>query len=470
MRELAIGLDPDTKEPLYEQIYSYIKHDIQKGQLRAGERLPSSRSLSASLEVSRSTVELAYEQLVSEGYLEAVPCRGYYVCRIEGLYSLDAGKEPVREKRPAGTSAWDFDLTPNGIDLESFPFDVWRRLTRNVLLDDSRELFQLGDPKGEWELRETISRYLHQARGVNCSPEQIVVGAGSDYLLMLLAAIMGQGHRVALENPTYRQAYRLFRNLSYEVCTVDADDKGMQMDELDRTGADIAFVMPSHQYPLGIVMPLRRRMELLKWANEENNRYIIEDDYFGHCSSTSHYLPLFYYMEGKNCIYLTSFSKTIPYLRIGVAIVHQDFQDTFNQMTQHSYYYSYQLPSLISQATLESYIKSSLYDKQTQQLQNHLKKNYQVIKKITQSWDFQLLKVISSYSGYYFTIQFLVPINLDILQQKLRENHIEIARNERCFYDPSHFQNSIRLSLARIDHQDLKKALELFYQTFLDCL
>ena len=323
MRELAIGLDPDTKEPLYEQIYSYIKHDIQKGQLRAGERLPSSRSLSASLEVSRSTVELAYEQLASEGYLEAVPCRGYYVCRIEGLYSLDAGKEPVREKRPAGTSAWDFDLTPNGIDLESFPFDVWRRLTRNVLLDDSRELFQLGDPKGEWELRETISRYLHQARGVSCRPEQVVLGAGNDYLLMLLSVILGTGRRVAMESPTYKHAYRIFEQLGFSLTTVSMDARGMRVEELEASGADTAYVMPSHQYPLGIVMPISRRMELLKWASGKEGRYLIEDDYDSEFRYKGKPVPA---LQGADrngrVIYIGTFSKSIaPAIRISYLVL-----------------------------------------------------------------------------------------------------------------------------------------------------
>ena len=173
------------------------------------------------------------------------------MCRIEGLYSLDAGKEPVREKRPAGTSAWDFDLTPNGIDLESFPFDVWRRLTRNVLLDDSRELFQLGDPKGEWELRETISRYLHQARGVSCRPEQVVLGAGNDYLLMLLSVILGTGRRVAMESPTYKHAYRIFEQLGFSLTTVSMDARGMRVEELEDSGGGYSLCDALPPVPAG---------------------------------------------------------------------------------------------------------------------------------------------------------------------------------------------------------------------------
>ena len=323
MRELAISLDPEAREPLYEQIYSYMKHEIQKGQLRAGERLPSSRSLAASLEVSRSTVDLAYEQLVSEGYLEAVPCKGYYVCRIEGLYSLDPGKEPVREKKTDAASPWDYDLTPNGIDLESFPYDVWRRLTRNVLLDDSRELFQLGDPKGEWELRETISRYLHQARGVSCSPGQVILGAGNDYLLMLLSALLGTGRRVAMESPTYKHAYRIFEQLGCPLTTVPVDAQGMSVEQLEASGADTAYVMPSHQYPLGIVMPIKRRLELLKWASEKEGRYLIEDDYDSEFRYKGKPVPA---LQGSDrygrVIYIGTFSKSIaPAIRISYLVL-----------------------------------------------------------------------------------------------------------------------------------------------------
>ena len=170
-----------------------------------------------------------------------------------------------------------YDFTPNGVDLNSFPYNIWRKLSKECLIDDKAEMFRLGNPQGEYGLRNAISSYLHQARGIHCHPDQIIIGAGSDYLLMLLTTVIGNGHKVALENPTYGQAYRLFERLSYKVCTVDMDQSGMRIDELEKSGADIAFVMPSHQYPLGCVMPIQRRMELLKWADGAEGRYIIED-------------------------------------------------------------------------------------------------------------------------------------------------------------------------------------------------
>ena len=333
MYELTIHLQTKSKTPLYEQIYRYIKREIQENRIASGEKLPSTRALSRHLEVSRSTVEMAYEQLLSEGYIEARACRGYYAARLDGLYQL-AETDPVKkEKKDSGGKKYDFDFTPNGVDLKSFPYNIWRRLSRECLIDDRAEMFRLGDPRGEYGLRNAICSYLHQARGVNCSPEQIVVGAGSDYLLMLLAVILGQGHRVALENPTYRQAYRLFSNLSYEVCTVVPDEKGMRVDELERTGADIAFVMPSHQYPLGIIMPLRRRMELLKWANEEQNRYIIEDDYDSEFRYKGKPIPALqgYDACGK-VIYVGTFSKSIaPSIRMSYMVLPEPLMQRYEE-------------------------------------------------------------------------------------------------------------------------------------------
>ena len=279
MNELTINLHTASETPLYEQIYQHIKREIQEGRITSGEKLPSSRSLCKYLEVSRSTVELAYEQLISEGYVEAVPCKGYFAAELEGMYRLDVVPALVGAEEKTEKKEWKYNFTPNGVDLNSFPYNVWRRLAKDSLLDDRAEMFRLGDSQGEYGLRSAISRYLYQARGVNAHPDQIIIGAGNDYLLMLLSTVIGQNHKVALENPTYKQAYRLFKSLSYDVCTVDMDEKGMKVADLKSSGADIAFVMPSHQYPLGIVMPMKRRMELLKWAAKDPARYIIEDDY-----------------------------------------------------------------------------------------------------------------------------------------------------------------------------------------------
>ena len=360
MRELTISLNAKAETPLYEQIYHYIKQDIQEHKILAGEKLPSSRALSRYLEVSRSTVDLAYDQLLSEGYVESVPCKGYYACRIEGLYHLKTGEDGGEIAPKTEEKHWKYDFTPNGIDLDSFPYGVWRKITRNVLLDDRKELFQLGDPKGEWELRETISRYLHQARGVNCRPEQVVLGAGNDYLMMLISAILGK-RRLAMESPTYKHAYGIFEKMGFQLCTVPVDAFGMRVEELTASGADVAYVMPSHQYPLGIVMPIKRRLELLKWAAEKPERYLIEDDYDSEFRYRGKPIPALQGVDrtGK-VIYIGTFSKSIaPAIRISYLVLPEPLLATCEPELQR---FSSTV-SRIDQMILNSFLKEGHYER-----------------------------------------------------------------------------------------------------------
>ncbi len=327
--ELLIPIDGKSKKPLYEQIYSYICGEIQDGGLRTGERLPSTRTLAQHLKVSRSTTQMAYDQLLAEGYIESRPYKGYFVAGLEELVKVerrpdgemrlsDSGK---KEQRAAG---W-IDFSPRGIDLESFPYNTWRKLSKNTLVDDNREFFHSGDHQGEPGLREAIRRYLHSARGVNCAAEQIIVGAGSEYLLMLLSLVLGAGNRVAMENPTYKQAYRVLCSLGYEVCPVEMDAWGMDPGFLESCRADVAYVMPSHQYPTGIVMPVRRRQELLKWAAGPGpgERYLIEDDYDSEFRYKGKPIPALQGMDPNGrVIYLGTFSKAVaPAIRVSYMVL-----------------------------------------------------------------------------------------------------------------------------------------------------
>lgn len=323
MMELLIPLDAQSSKPLYEQIYSYIRNEIRSGSLIAEDRLPSTRVLAEHLKVSRSTTQLAYEQLLAEGYIEARPCRGYFVMQMEELVELGPESADAMETSEPSASDCLVDFSPRGIDLESFPYNTWRKLSRNTLVDDNREMFHSGNPQGEPGFREAIRSYLHSARGVNCSPEQIIVGAGSEYLLMLLSQVLGMGHRIAMENPTYKQAYRIFESLNYQVRSVEMDQYGMNPAMLEESGADVAYVMPSHHFPTGIVMPVARRQELLRWAASGTERYLIEDDYDSEFRYKGKPIPALQGMDrlGK-VIYLGTFSKCIaPAIRVSYLVL-----------------------------------------------------------------------------------------------------------------------------------------------------
>ena len=325
--ELMIPLR-NCKMPYYEQIYDYIRDEIKRGNLKSGMRLPSTRLLAEHLKVSRSTTQMAYEQLMSEGYIESVPCRGYFILQIDGL--VDMGQETkVHENRSmravseGAVSSYRVDFSPRGVDLDSFPFNTWRKITKNTLNDDNKEMFASGDTQGEPIFREAIRGYLHSARGVSCTADQIVVGAGSEYLLMLLSRILGPGLTIAMENPTYKQAYRVFASLGYAVKPVAMDKYGLNAALLEESGAQIAYVMPSHQYPTGIVMPVKRRQELLSWAGKEEGRYLIEDDYDSEFRYKGKPIPALQGMDTRErVIYSGTFSKSIaPAIRVSYLVL-----------------------------------------------------------------------------------------------------------------------------------------------------
>ena len=236
MLELMIHLDSDSEKPLYEQIYDYIRSHIADGKISRGEKLPSTRLLSGYLQVSRSTVELAYEQLLSEGYIESKPSRGYYAGDISDLYLSGQAERKKENQTGKGTFVtstvsdrqplcrYRIDFSSDENDYHYFPYNAWRRISKELLSADDPSLFRAGEAAGEWELREAVCQYLYHARGVNCSPGQIIIGAGNEYLLMLLAQVLGSRKKVAIENPTYLKAYATLFHMNYEMLLSGMDN------------------------------------------------------------------------------------------------------------------------------------------------------------------------------------------------------------------------------------------------------
>lgn len=332
MNELTIPVDVTSKKHLYEQIYEYIKNEILEGRLAQGERLPSSRALASHLQLSRSTINLAYEQLLAEGYLEAAPCRGYYVSKIEKQLGLEKEKD-ARRITGEEEKKYKYHFTPNGIDMKEFPYRTWRRITKEILIEDSQELFALGKAQGDAELRKTIAQYLFAARGVICREEQIIIGAGNDYLLILLQVILNKNSKIAFENPTYTKAYRIMEALGFELCLIGMDENGMKVEELEKSDAKIAYVMPSHQFPTGIVTSVGRRNELLKWALEKEGRYLIEDDYDSEFRYRGKPIPSLQGMgHGEKVIYIGTFSKAIaPAIRISYMVLPEKLLEEYHK-------------------------------------------------------------------------------------------------------------------------------------------
>ena len=396
MNELAIELRADADNCLYLQIYEYIKKEIKEGKLLKGEKLPSTRSLAEHLQVARSTVDTAYGQLLAEGYIIAKPCKGYFVAEVENLFELPdfagvekeeakPGKEGLLQQQKDEKEDFLYDFSPHAISMKDFPFATWKRITREILVEGSSEMFALGDAKGDYELRLTISRYLHLARGVSCKPEQIIVGAGTDYLLMLLEKILGRHVPIAMENPTYKRAYRVFQSFAYEIETLPMDESGISMEALYRSGARIAYVMPSHQYPTGTVMPIGRRLELLKWAEKEEGRYLIEDDYDSEFRYRGKPIPALQASDRRGkVIYMGTFSKSIaPAIRVGYMVLPVDLLKKYEENC--GFYAS--TVSRIDQRILNEFIREGYFERYLNKMRKLYKEKHDFL--LEQLTDFE---------------------------------------------------------------------------------
>ncbi len=337
----AIVLDHKSQQPLHRQIYREWRNGILAGRFRPGDRVPSTRELSASLGVSRSTVSAAWEQLIAEGYFETAHGSGTFVCRELPDALLTARTGPGVET-PAGfrlkLSRYGSGLNQNfprppkipGVisfapgmpDREHFPFALWRRLVARHLRHANPAVFEYAEsPAGHPALRREIAAYLARLRAVRCAPEQIIIVNGSQQALDFCARLLIEpGDEVAFENPGYHGANRIFTAQGGRLMPVPIDSDGIAIREY-RGKARLAYVTPSHQYPTGVSMCLARRLELIQWA-QARGAALIEDDYSSEYRYSGSPLPSLQGLAGTvPVIYIGTFSKVMfPGLRIGYIV------------------------------------------------------------------------------------------------------------------------------------------------------
>lgn len=317
---LTYTLEKNSGISLYEQLYRYIKADILHGKLAANEKLPSKRVLAEHLEISIVTVKNAYEQLIAEGYIYSREKRGYYVTPMERPL-MAAVRAPVPEKQQE--RSWFLDFVTNSTAAEYFPFTTWAKLMRQTILEQDTGLLRSMPSTGALELRQAIADYLRQNRGMTVDPNQIIVGAGTELLYHLLVQLLGRDKCYAVEEPGYGKIAKIYESNGVSVRYIGLDENGLSAKKLRESDASVVHISPSHHYPTGIVMPISRRQELLRWAAEKEGRYILEDEYDSEFRFTGHPIPTMYSVdENQRVIYLNTFSKTIaPSIRISYMIL-----------------------------------------------------------------------------------------------------------------------------------------------------
>ena len=325
MFHLTTALDAASGVPLYEQLYESLAAEMRSGAIPAGTRMPGKRRLAAELSVSVNTVDAAYQILATEGYMEPRERSGFYVQEYLALPTRPEEVPPPVSAAPQPEAAEPpvrFDLSTRGVDPGLFPFRTWARLQKELLYS-SPQLLTHGDAQGDVELRQALADYLEEYRGVRCTAEQVVVGAGMEYLLSLLAPLLPG--KTAVENPGYQRAKQVLENNGVACCCLPVDADGLSVEALSGSGAAVCYVTPSHQFPTGVTMPAGRRTELLHWASRcPGQRYIIEDDYDSEFRFDTRPLPSLQGMAGREgpVIYLSTFSRSLaPSIRIAYMVL-----------------------------------------------------------------------------------------------------------------------------------------------------
>lgn len=309
-------------ESMYSHLYKCIKGDITSGVLHSGDKLPSKRTLAKNLGISTITVENAYAQLVVEGYIYSQPKRGYYVASIEQQLppQAEATVAPHIIQPPPNL----ISFAKSSVPPDTFPYNIWARLLRSTLTSaDEHALISDTSAGGVLPLRQALAKHLYQFRGVSVSPEQIIIGAGTQTLYNLIVQLLGRNKIYALENPGYPQLAAIYSTNDVFCRYLPMDEQGIRSDVLEQSGADILHISPSHQFPTGIVMPVSRRYELLRWAAAKSSRYIIEDDYDCEFRLYGKPIPSLQSIDAEEkVIYINTFSKTLaPTFRISYMVL-----------------------------------------------------------------------------------------------------------------------------------------------------
>ena len=338
-----IVLNSDSVVPLYLQIYEQIKESIVSGQLSEGSKLYSTRSLATSLNVSRNTVESAYLQLCSEGYIKSKAGSGFIVEKLDSMLIVKLKREPSINIEVYKTKLPDVNYDNNykynfkygDLSASDFPLSLWKRISNKCLASiDAEMMTSYTSNKGEEELRIEIIDYLNKSRGVSCTPEQIIITSGFEQCLSLLCQMFrNTSSKIAVEDPGYRGVKEILYNHGFDVLPISLEKDGINLKELESCSAKVVYVTPSHQFPTGSVMPIQKRLQLLDWARRVNG-IIIEDDYDSEFRYNSRPIPSIQGVDSKDyVVYIGTFSKSLsPSLRLNYMILPQLLLERYDKL------------------------------------------------------------------------------------------------------------------------------------------
>ena len=455
---LTYDLKKSPGLPLYEALYRCIREDILTGKLLPGQKLPSRRALCANLKVSQITVETAYSQLLSEGYICSREKVGYFVEAVQRHQPAPRSlPEPEEKSGPL------VDLTANGS--AGFPFSVWSRLQRQVMLDLGEKLLLPLPNQGILPLREAIARHLREFRGMQVNARDILIGAGTDFLYNLLIQLLGRDLTYAVEEPGYGKIRRIYLSAGASCEDAPMDDQGVTVSALEK--ARVLHISPAHHFPTGRVTPLQRRQELLRWA-ETRDGWIIEDDYDSEFRFYSHPLPTLKSLDTQGrVIYMNSFSKTLaPSIRMSFMVLPQGLMEKFRQQLG---FYSCTVPSF-EQYTLARFLEEGYFEKHINRMRKfYLARRDQVMDMIARSPQSDRLTILEEDAGLHFLVKVDTSLSDEQLVERWRQKGL-LVQSLGSFYHgpvPIQHQKCLVINYSGLKDDDLDRLHTIITGGFL---
>lgn len=446
---LTYELKKAPGQPLYDSLYVKIRDDILSGTLTAGQKLPSKRALAAHLEVSKITVEAAYAQLLSEGFIVSREKVGYFVETVP----LRPKPAPVAAPEPEEPGDDGVDLTGGGPG--RFPFSVWSRLQREVMLDYGEKLLRPLPNQGLYALRRAIGDHLAAFRGMTVAPEDILVGAGTDFLYNLLIQLLGRDKCYAVEDPGYGKILKIYAAGGAGCRSVPMDGAGPMPSALD--DAQVLHISPSHHFPSGLVMPMQRRLELLRWA-AQGDRWIIEDDYDSEFRFDARPMPAMYTLDqGGRVIYMNTFSKSLaPSIRISYMVLPPRLMEEFRRRLG---FYSCTVPSF-EQYTLERFLSGGHFEKHINRMRKYYKtRRDRVLELLRRSPVWDKITILEQDAGLHFLVKVQTQLTDGALTQRCREAGIKIHSLSHYYHGPvpRDAYHTLIVNYDRLTDEDLQR-------------
>lgn len=463
---LTYDMSQRGKRTMYEFLYEKMKEDILAGRLVMGEKLPSKRALAEHLAVSVKTVENTYDQLLLEGYIRSEEKKGYYVNRIAKV----TGNGPAYASFVTKYQEEEYlaDFTANNIHYEKFPFATWAKVMRETLTDYDTTLLKIVPFNGVEKLRVQIAEYLYRYRGMQVSPDHIIVGAGTEYLYSRLLQLLGKNAVYAVENPGYRKIAKLYEANHSRWTYIDIDKEGIDMEALKDSEATVVHVSPEHHYPIGLVMPVGRRQELLAWAAQEKERYIIEDDFDCEFRMVGRPIPSMQSMDRSHrVIYMNTFSKTmVPSLRISYMVLPERLMERYISTMN---FYSCTV-SGFEQYALASFMEKGYFERHIRRMINYYKQQRDFIKKVIKVSELgKVCKIIETGAGTHFLLQVDTPLSDVEVKWAAQEKGILLnCLSEFCFENRERYKGLLIMNYSDMEERRLRMAIAALEEIFCE--